>query len=65
MTGGKHMKLLTRQEIINEWSKQPEHILNCKCCPVCRDILDEYPDRYFCLNDECPQGYILKSEVVE
>lgn len=57
------MKLLTRKEIIDEWNKQSEEMLNSKCCPVCRNILHEYGDRYFCENRECLQSYILKSEV--
>lgn len=57
------MKLLTRKQIIDEWLKQPEEILHSVCCPLCRNILDEYPDRYLCLNEDCMQGYILKSEI--
>lgn len=35
------------------------------CCPVCHNILTEYPDRYICLNDKCQQSYILKREVTK
>lgn len=57
------MRLLTRRQIIEEWNKQTDEMLDSKCCPVCRDLLHEYGDRYFCENRECSQSYILKSEV--
>lgn len=57
------MRLLTRREIIKIWSKQPKHMLDSKCCPICRDILEENSDGYCCLNDECPQDNISKGEI--
>ena len=57
------MKLLTRRQIIEIWNKQPDEMLDSKCCPKCRSLLHEYGDRYFCENDNCNQGYILKDEV--
>lgn len=54
------MTLLTRQEIINEWLKQPKVMLESKCCPECRSILDEYEKRYFCPNGYCTVTDILK-----
>ena len=56
------MKLLTRRQIIEIWQQQPDEMLDSFCCPICRDILHEVSDRYFCLNEDCPQGYILKSQ---
>ena len=58
-------RLLTRRQIINEWQRQPEDKLDSVCCPVCRDLLHEQADRYFCLNENCSQGFILKSEVLK
>ena len=46
-------KLLTRKEIIELWSKQPENILNSYCCPSCRDIMEETEDAYICRNTGC------------
>jgi len=57
------MKLLTRRQIIEEWAKQPDEMLDTLCCPQCRNLLHEYGDRYFCKNRDCSQGYILKTEV--
>jgi hypothetical protein len=57
------MKLLTRRQIIEEWQKQSDEMLDSFCCPKCRDILYEYADRYFCENEYCVQEFILKSEV--
>ncbi len=49
-------KLLTRQNIIDMWSTQPEELKNHYCCPNCRDLLylnDEENDFYFCYNHQC------------
>lgn len=58
------MKLLTRKQLIDIWSKQSFEQLNSFCCPKCRDLLLEYPTHFFCLNEECSQEYILKHEVI-
>lgn len=57
------MKLLTRRQIIEEWNKQSDELLDSFCCPNCRDILYEYADRYICENEDCSQGFILKKDI--
>jgi hypothetical protein len=59
------MKLLTRRQIIEEWNKQSDKMKDSKCCPACRDILDEYRDGFICMNRKCHQEYIKKSEITE
>lgn len=59
------IRLLTRRQIIEEWNKQRDEYLDSLCCPVCRNILEEHPDRYICFNDNCKQEYILKSKVAK
>ena len=59
------MKILTRRQIIEEWSKQSDEFLDSVCCPKCRNIMFEYSDRYFCDNEDCSQDYVLKSEITE
>ena len=54
------MKLLTRKEIIEIWSKPPSLFLNSFCCPSCRDILDEDKNMYRCTNDKCLEDYFIK-----
>jgi len=58
------IKLLTRKQIIDIWLEQPDEMLNTVCCPQCRNLLHEFSDRYFCENENCTQGYILKSEII-
>jgi uncharacterized protein YbaR (Trm112 family) len=36
------VKLLTRKEIIIQWMKQDDELLNIFCCPNCRDLLEDY-----------------------
>ena len=57
-------RLLTRRQIIEMWQKQPSEMLDSYCCPQCRNILLHYVDRYICENRDCPQEYILESEVL-
>ena len=57
------MKLLTRRQIIDEWNKQSKLQLDSYCCPICRDLLSIDTDRYYCKNEDCLQGFILKSEI--
>jgi hypothetical protein len=57
------MKLLTRRQIMEEWNKQSDEMLDSFCCPNCRDILHELDDRYFCKNKHCHQLGILKSKI--
>lgn len=48
-------KLLTRQQIIEEWQKS-DTWLDSYCCPYCRDILHLLkPEHksYTCMNQEC------------
>jgi hypothetical protein len=44
-------------------NKQSDEMLDSFCCPNCRDILLEYADRYFCENEDCSQGFILKKDI--
>ena len=37
--GTKKMKLLTRRQIIEEWKKQPDEMLDTLCCPQYRNLL--------------------------
>lgn len=47
------MKLLTRKEIIEIWSKQSDTHLNTYTCPNCRDLLVQKGDSYVCINGDC------------
>jgi ribosomal protein L37AE/L43A len=49
------MKLLTRRQIIKQWEKQEDKILDSFCCPNCRDILSyrKEDNKFICINPAC------------
>jgi hypothetical protein len=48
------MKLLTRKEIIEIWSRQSNEMLNAFYCPECRDLLTtDKNGELYCLNTMC------------
>lgn len=55
------MKVLTRQELIDVWSKQSPELLKMFVCPECRDLLFERKfnsalveeNIYYCWKDNC------------
>lgn len=59
------MRLLTRQEILDQWQTNEYELLNAFCCPICKEILcnykhtghiqarDKYGDTYYCHNEKC------------
>jgi len=56
------LQIMTRQEIIDTWSKQSEEYLNSYCCPKCRNILiyNKEKDFYICDNGMCEFDHIIK-----
>jgi len=59
------MILLTRREIIEQWQKQDDSILDSFCCPNCREVLISNYDGsgLLCDNPACPFTCIEKSEI--
>lgn len=61
---GKHLqvsRLLTRRQIIEEWSRQDDTLLDMYCCPECRDILISIGEqgKYKCVNQACSVGVVI------